>query len=139
MVIRQVAEMKDLAQEVLNKYPDHRIIALTGDLGAGKTTFTQQFARLVGVKAAITSPTFSLVNEYEYQATDGQLHTFYHMDLYRINTAEEALDFGFEEYLDSGEYCLIEWPQVIENLLPADVLRIHLEIMEDSSRKVIFL
>jgi tRNA threonylcarbamoyladenosine biosynthesis protein TsaE len=139
MTIRQAEGMKYLAQEVLLKNPDRRIIALTGDLGAGKTTFTQQFARLLGVKTAITSPTFSLVNEYEYQDADGQIHTLYHMDLYRINSAEEALDFGFEEYLDSGEYCLIEWPQIVENLLPDEVLRIHLEIMEDSSRKVLFL
>jgi tRNA threonylcarbamoyladenosine biosynthesis protein TsaE len=139
MTITQVEGMKDLAQEVLNKYPERRIIALTGDLGAGKTTFAREFAHLLGVKTAITSPTFSLVNEYEYEGTDAQLHRLYHMDLYRINSAEEALDFGFEEYLDSGQYCLIEWPQVVENLLPDDVLRIHLEIMEDSSRKVLFL
>jgi len=126
--------MEQLATEIIDKMGRQRLLLLEGDLGAGKTTFVQACCRHLGVQEAITSPTFALVNEY--QGTDGPV---YHLDLYRLNDLEEALSIGIEEYLYSGNYCFIEWPEILEFYLEENHPRLMLEIMNDSSRKIVFL
>ena len=87
----------------------------------------------------VTSPTFSLVNEYTYADAEGNERLFRHLDLYRLKSIEEALDIGIEDYLYDGQYCFIEWPEIIEPILPDDAVRINLSILRDSSRKILIL
>jgi tRNA threonylcarbamoyladenosine biosynthesis protein TsaE len=126
-----------------------RKIMLYGDMGAGKTTFTKAFCQHFGVDSATSSPTFSLVNEYFYSDTvegrnpntigKGAQNTIHHLDLYRLKNLEEALDIGIEDYLYDDSYCLIEWPHIIEPIMPEDVLKISIEMIEDSERKIVIL
>ena len=107
-----------------------RIFAFYGKMGAGKTTFITAVCRELGVTEPVTSPTFAIVNEYHVDSSTGQLvnlSTVYHFDFYRIRRLEEAYDIGFEDYLDSGALCFIEWPELIEDLLPADTVRVTIE------------
>ncbi len=135
-IVYSLEEVEEIAKRLLKAAaPEQSIWTFTGEIGAGKTTLIKAICRTLGSEETISSPTFSLVNEYEDQMGE----TFYHMDLYRLNDVEEALDIGIEEYLDSGRRCLIEWPGLIEHLLPEDTFRIKLEIGSDSSRKIIFL
>lgn len=114
--------------------------ALSGDIGAGKTTLVQAFCRHFGVTGPVTSPTFALINEYPYfDPATGHPRTIYHLDLYRLETPEEAVDLGIEELLDNDEYCLIEWPELIEALLPEETVRIKISIESNSTRKILFL
>lgn len=114
-------------------------IALYGDLGAGKTTLVQAFCRWLGVEGTTTSPTFSLVNEYSCQDVRGNLALIHHLDLYRLKNLEEALDIGIEEILHDPWYCFIEWPQVVEPLLPDDTAKIHLDILGENERRLLLL
>jgi len=123
-----------LAGQMLEMAGGRRVFAFTGEIGAGKTTFIQAICRRLGVTGEVTSPTFALVNEYQ-----GAEARIYHLDLYRLTDVEEALGIGIEELLDSGDYCLIEWPGLIEGLLPDDTVRINLEIVGNSTRKILFL
>ena len=107
-------------------------------MGAGKTTFVKAFCQYLGVKSLASSPTFSLVNEYVY-LENGVEKLIHHLDLYRLKDLDEALDIGVEEYLYDDDYCLIEWPQIIEPLLDADVLKISFEISGNSTRKIVIL
>ena len=108
-------------------------------MGAGKTTFTKVFCQHFGVDSATSSPIFSLVNEYFYLDTEGGQNVIHHLDLYRLKNLEEALDIGIEDYLYDENYCLIEWPQIIESILPDDVLKISIEMIGDSTRKIVIL
>ncbi|MEM8528443.1 MAG: tRNA (adenosine(37)-N6)-threonylcarbamoyltransferase complex ATPase subunit type 1 TsaE [Bacteroidota bacterium] len=135
LIIQKVEELEPVAQQLLNYAKNRNILTFIGEIGAGKTTLIQQICQQLGVEEAVTSPTFSIVNEY----TNAQGDAIFHIDLYRLKSEEEAIHIGIEEYLDQADYCFIEWPQIIENLLPEDVLRISLETLEDSSRKIVFL
>lgn len=106
------------------------VICLIGDLGAGKTTMTQSLAKSLGVDDYITSPTFTIVNEYE-----GRM-PLYHFDVYRIGCSEEMYDIGFDEYIDSDGVCIIEWANIIEDILPDEYLHIELKY-KDMSREMI--
>ena len=97
-------------------------------MGAGKTTFTKAICKALGVDEAVTSPTFAIVNEYA--------GPIYHFDFYRLKRVEEAFDMGFEDYLYSGAWCLIEWPERIEDLLPKETVRVHILVEEDGTRTV---
>lgn len=110
------------------------IIAISGEMGAGKTTFIQAICRNLGVQVEVNSPTFSLVNEYI--TMDGNV--IYHFDLYRIESEEELFDMGYEEYFYSGSLCLIEWPEKASKLIPADALPVHISITEIQSRLIQF-
>ena len=139
IVISSLDEL-DKGVQILLQYLGHkRILAFSGEIGAGKTTFIQSFCQHLGVQEPVTSPTFSLVNEYTYEDEQGESRCIYHMDLYRLKRMEEALDFGIEEYLYDDSYCLIEWPEIIEELLPEDTVRINLQIVNDSARKMLIL
>ena len=116
-----LAELPEVVTTLRQLYKEAQPFTLTGDLGAGKTTLVTEFCRQIGIEDEPSSPTFSIVNEYR-----GQGKTVFHIDCYRLESLDEALAIGFEEYLEQGDYCFIEWPQVIEPLLPFDVVHLHL-------------
>jgi tRNA threonylcarbamoyladenosine biosynthesis protein TsaE len=120
-----------LASQVIPNMETHRVWTFTGNLGAGKTTFIKTLCHQLGVKGEIQSPTFSIVNTYE--TANGE--EIFHFDCYRLKDWNEALDFGIEEYLFSGNICLIEWPEVIENLLPDNPVQVFIETQENDLRK----
>lgn len=109
----------------------HKIVVFKGQVGAGKTTLITTLCKAMGVEDDISSPTFSIVNEYV--SNHG---TIYHFDLYRINDLEETYDFGIEDYLYSNYFCLIEWPEIIEDILPEEITEVHLEATAENVRKL---
>ena len=148
-IISTKNDLPDAVDWLLVQANGQRKIMLYGDMGVGKTTFTKVFCQHFGVNNATSSPTFSLVNEYFYsdapeqqnadnRASEGQ-NVIHHLDLYRLKNLEEALDIGIEDYLYDENYCLIEWPQIIEPIMPEDVLKISIELIEDSMRKIVIL
>ena len=120
------------AEEFLQQIGDNRHIAFYAGMGAGKTTFITAICDVLGVEDLVTSPTFTIVNEYK----DRDGNDVYHFDLYRINKTEELYDIGFEEYIDSNALCLIEWPELGEDLLPEDTLKFNIEIVDDNTRRI---
>lgn len=122
--------------QILEKLGWRRKIALYGEMGAGKTTFVKAFGAYLGVRENTASPTFSLVNQYSYAGTDGTEHLMHHLDLYRLRNVQEALDIGLEDLLYDPWFCLIEWPQLAESLLPENTAKITLEILGETSRKI---
>ena len=114
-----------------------RIWLLEGDLGSGKTTLARYLIQYLGSEEHVTSPTYSLINEYEW-IRNGERFKFFHLDLYRLETVEELLDIGFEELLDGDDMLFIEWPEIAENLLPDDCFRLKISHLE-THRKVLVL
>ncbi|MDH1882536.1 tRNA (adenosine(37)-N6)-threonylcarbamoyltransferase complex ATPase subunit type 1 TsaE [Empedobacter sp. GD03797] len=111
-IINNLDELPEVAQKIIDQL-QYKLITFEGEMGAGKTTFIKEFVKALGTNDEVSSPTFSIVNEYE---TDkGKV---YHFDFYRLNHEDEALDFGIEEYLYSNQYCLMEWPNKIANFIP---------------------
>lgn len=133
ILIPNVAALPTAATEFVKHIGSHTIFAFYGKMGAGKTTFIKAICRELGVKDVITSPTFSIVNEYTSSLTGEPI---YHFDFYRIKRLEEVYDMGYEEYFYSGYLCLIEWPELIENLLPEDAVRVEIVECDDGSRIV---
>lgn len=127
----QLSEISKVAKAVI-EHSESQILLFYGPMGSGKTTLIKEIAAQLGVQELTNSPTFSLVNEY---MTDGG-ESIYHFDFYRIEQEEEAFDIGFEEYLDSGSWCLIEWPENVENLLPLDSVVIKISINQDDTRQI---
>lgn len=120
-IINNLDELPEVAQKIIDQL-QHKLITFEGEMGAGKTTFIKEFVKALGTNDEVSSPTFSIVNEYE---TDkGKV---YHFDFYRLNHEDEALDFGIEEYLYSNRYCLMEWPNKIANFIPDEHHTITLE------------
>ena len=130
ITIASTEDLERAAQEFLQAIGSERLIALYGSMGAGKTTFTAALCKVLGVEDPVCSPTFTLVNEY--RLPDGDL--LYHFDFYRLKNSGEALDIGLYDYLDSGCLCLMEWPEVIEELLPEETLAVHIDTLPDGSR-----
>ena len=128
-------DLGKIASHLINKYLDYRVFAFYGEMGAGKTTFVKTICKQLGVTDVVNSPTFSIVNVYESQ-NKGQL---YHFDFYRMKTPEEIFDIGYEDYLFSGNYCFLEWPEKVENLLPRDAIKVIIEVDEvNNTRNIIF-
>ena len=123
-------EIEEAAKEFIRDIGHHRVFLFQGDMGAGKTTFISEVCRLLGADDDFGSPTFSLVNEYADRDGD----PIYHFDLYRIDSLQEALDMGAEEYLNSGHLCLVEWPEVLGNLIPEEAVEVTIKVNEDGSR-----
>ncbi|MFD2514231.1 tRNA (adenosine(37)-N6)-threonylcarbamoyltransferase complex ATPase subunit type 1 TsaE [Pontibacter locisalis] len=123
ITMSSLADLPAAASVLIEEAAQEPIILFEGPMGAGKTTLIKEFCRQLGVKDNVSSPTFSLVNEYE--GVNGKL--IYHFDFYRINTEREAVDIGALEYFDSGKICLIEWPSMIPNLLPEHYLLVTLQ------------
>ncbi len=117
-----VADLAKVAEQFATDFSAYRHFALVGEMGAGKTTFVKALCEYWGVEDAVSSPTFSIVNEYT--TADGE--TLFHFDLYRIEDEEEALDFGVEEYFESGAYCFLEWANQIQSFLPEDIIEINI-------------
>ncbi|MBQ7709020.1 MAG: tRNA (adenosine(37)-N6)-threonylcarbamoyltransferase complex ATPase subunit type 1 TsaE [Bacteroidales bacterium] len=133
IIISNLEDLDRAAEEFLEAIGNNSLIAFYAPMGAGKTTFTTAICKALGVKEdAISSPTFAIVNEYR----GGKGQPIYHFDFYRIERPEEALDIGLYDYLDSGELCLMEWPENIEALLPEETLRVHISVNPDGSRTV---
>ncbi len=122
------------AQQFINNIGQGRIIAFYGSMGAGKTTFIKALCQQLGVEDVITSPTFAIVNEY----TDGKGNPIYHFDFYRIKRIEEVYDMGYEDYFYSGNLCLLEWPELIEDILPDDAIRVKISVDNDGCRLLEF-
>lgn len=139
IIVKDISEIPAAAQKILSIAADQKVFTLTGDLGAGKTTLTQAICKQLGVRENVTSPTFSLVNEYTYLDDQQKEQVFRHLDLYRLKTIDEALDIGIEDYLYVNDYCFIEWPAIVEPLLPETCVRINISIHRDSSRKILIL
>ncbi len=122
------------AAKILQELPSEYIFAFYGNMGTGKTTLIKAFCHVLGSSDVVHSPTFSLVNEYE----DSQGRSLYHFDFYRIKNIEEVYDMGFEEYIYSGNYCFLEWPERISELLPKTYVYISIEVIEDEVRKITY-
>jgi tRNA threonylcarbamoyladenosine biosynthesis protein TsaE len=136
----KISSIKDLEQaaEILIKYAQNRKKwCFYGDLGAGKTTFIKAICAYLKIAGGVTSPTYSLVNEYAYTENEEEKY-LYHLDLYRLNSIEEALDIGIEEYLYNEYFCFIEWAEIIEPILPEDVLSIRIELGENETRHLYY-
>lgn len=129
--INSLDELDKVAAEVVESLNGRTVVAFDAPMGAGKTTLIGRIARYLGSEDDTTSPTFAIVNQYEGN------RTIFHFDMYRIDRIEEALDFGTEEYLSSGELCLVEWPEKIEALLPDDTMVVKIEILSESARRFI--
>lgn len=128
--IDSLDELDKVAEAVIDSLNGRTVVAFDAPMGAGKTTLISRIAAHLGAEDSVTSPTFAIVNQYE-----GRERTIYHFDMYRIERVEEALDFGSEEYLSSGELCLVEWPEKIEPLLPDDTMVVRIKIMSDTARR----
>ena len=130
--IDSIDSIQEAAKEFVAQMGDNKVFAFYGKMGAGKTTFIKAICEELGVEDVVNSPTFAIVNEY----TDGKGEPIYHFDFYRIKKESEAYDIGFEEYVYSGHLCFMEWPELIEDLLPGDTVKVSIEELEDGKRIV---
>ena len=128
--IPNVEALPQAAHDFIAAMDDRTVFAFRGEMGAGKTTFIKAICDVLGVEDEVNSPTFAIVNEYRSATAE----LIYHFDCYRIKTLEEAMDFGFEDYMESSALCFIEWPENVEDLLPGDVVNVHITVNEDESR-----
>lgn len=132
ITLTSLNSLPEAARQFINSLGDRTVVTFKGEMGAGKTTFINELCRQLGVETdATSSPTFALVNEYR---SDTTAELIYHFDLYRLESLDEALDMGVEDYLDCGALCLIEWPDVIDPILPTDVVEVSLSVNPDGSR-----
>ena len=157
IVIKDIDHIREAAREFIEHIGEHRVFAFYGKMGAGKTTFVKAICEELGVDDVITSPTFAIINEYtatpptaaanssfslrECGVANFTLHSslqIYHFDFYRIKKLEEVYDMGYEDYFYSGALCFIEWPELIEDILPDDAVRVSIAEQEDGSRVVSF-
>ena len=132
MQIGSLAELPDAAEEIIRSLGGRTIVAFRGEMGAGKTTLIREIAARLGSDDVVTSPTFAIINQYA--AAEGR--TLYHFDFYRIDRLEEAYDFGYEEYFDSGDLCLVEWPEKIEPLLPENTMNVRITALSEQERRI---
>lgn len=135
IIIKDLDHIREAAREFIGKMGEGSVFAFYGSMGAGKTTFVKAICEELGVEDVITSPTFAIVNEYR---SDSSGELIYHFDFYRIKKLEEVYDMGYEDYFYSGATCFIEWPELIEELLPEDAVRVKIEATADGCRKVSF-
>lgn len=132
-IVNHPDELLKVAKEVVDTFGEDRVFLFYGGMGAGKTTFIKALCEALEVTDTTSSPTFSIVNEYE-----SPTGSVYHFDFYRLREEQEAFDMGYEEYLYSGNYCFIEWPEKIANLLPPDAKRVNIDILSPQNRKITF-
>ena len=127
-------DIRQAAQQFVKAMGQDTVFAFYGKMGAGKTTFIKAVCEELGVEDTVTSPTFAIVNEYE--AANGR--PIYHFDFYRIKKVSEAYDMGCEEYFYSGHPCFIEWPELIEEVLPEETVNVTIEALTDGERRLVF-
>ena len=131
--ITSLDNIREAAKQFIAAMEDNTVFAFYGKMGAGKTTFIKAICEELGVTDAINSPTFAIVNEYRSDET-GEL--IYHFDFYRIKKLDEVYDMGYEDYFNSGALCFIEWPELVEEVLPGDAVKVTIEEVEDGTRSV---
>ena len=131
--INSLDTIREAAKQFIAAMEDNTVFAFYGKMGAGKTTFIKAICEELGVTDVINSPTFAIVNEYRSDET-GEL--IYHFDFYRIKKLDEVYDMGYEDYFYSGALCFIEWPELVEEVLPGDAVKVIIEEVEDSTREV---
>ena len=125
-------DLYPIAQKLLRTFPNKKVVAFYGKMGAGKTTFIQAICKELGSADTVTSPTFAIINEYSSK----QNEAIFHFDFYRINDISEAFDLGYEDYFYSGNYCFIEWPEKIQPLLPENLLEVNIETDAQENRVI---
>jgi len=128
--IKNIHHLKEAAKELLVLTRDKKIFAFYGSMGAGKTTIIKAICEVLGAEDLVSSPTFTLVNEYR-RSGGGSI---YHIDFYRIKKQEEVFDFGIEEYLSGDSYCFMEWPELVEEILPAETVNVRITVDENEQR-----
>ncbi len=133
ILIPSIEKLPEAAKSFIEMMGDATVFAFYGAMGAGKTTFISALCEALGINDVVNSPTFSIVNEY-CSDTTGEL--VYHFDFYRIRKIDEVYDMGYEDYFYSGALCLIEWPELIEDLLPEDAVRVSITEQEDGTRLI---
>lgn len=126
-----LGELSSIAGQLLVEFPEARIFTFKGEMGAGKTTLIEEICRSLGSKDNLSSPTYSIINEYH--AND---QIIYHSDLFRLKSLEEAVHAGIEEAIYSGAYCFIEWAELIYDILPADTIHLEIEVLEPTKRRI---
>ena len=131
IIINNLENIREAARAFMDAIGDHKVFAFYGSMGAGKTTFVKAICEELGVEDVITSPTFAIINEYS--SREGVI---YHFDFYRIKKLEEVYDMGYEDYFYSGALCFIEWPELIEEVLPEDAVKVSIRENADGSRIV---
>ena len=134
IIIKDIEHIREAAREFIENMGEARVFAFYGKMGAGKTTFVKAICEELGVDDVITSPTFAIVNEYT--AAEGD--SIFHFDFYRIKRLEEVYDMGYEDYFYSGALCFIEWPELIEEVLPEDAVKVQITEKEDGTRAILF-
>jgi len=132
--VKNLNELPDVAATILKDIGDHRVVALFGKMGAGKTTLIKELCKTLGVADVVSSPTFALINEY----LSGKEEQVFHFDFYRINSIEEVYDIGYEEYIYSGRFCFIEWPEMIMELLPESYVYLKIDEAGDGTREITY-
>lgn len=132
IVSKSPADLPAIAVKLLEKHPESRVFAFYAAMGAGKTTFIRALCAELGTTDNVTSPTFAIINEYR----TGEGGSIYHFDFYRIKKLSEAVDIGSEEYFYSGEYCLIEWPELVEDMLPEDAVVVRIGTDPETENRI---
>ena len=122
LIIKSEADLAPAAVKLLATFPAARLFAFYGSMGAGKTTFIKAVCQELGVMDIVQSPSFSIINEYKTKAGE----SVFHFDFYRIRSTSEVFDIGYEDYLYSGSFCFMEWPELIESLLPEDTIKVYI-------------
>ena len=135
LTIASLAQIHNVTKQFIDNIGTGKVFAFYGKMGSGKTTFIKAICEELGVTDVITSPTFAIVNEYHSEQTSKPI---FHFDFYRIKKLEEVYDMGYEDYFYSGSLCFLEWPELIEEILPADVVKVKIEEQADGSRTVTF-
>jgi tRNA threonylcarbamoyladenosine biosynthesis protein TsaE len=130
IVIKNKRVLQSAVRKLLNQTKGKRIYAFYGAMGAGKTTIIKALCEFLGASDIVSSPTFTLINEY--RTTSGE--SLYHIDFYRIKKHDEVFDFGIEEYLSAGKYCFMEWPELVEDILPEETVRVRISVGENEKR-----
>ena len=130
IIIEDKRHLQSAAKKILTYTKPNKILAFYGSMGAGKTTIIKAVCSMLGATDLVSSPTFTLVNEYKTLTGE----SLYHIDFYRIRKTDEVYDFGIEEYFASGAYCLLEWPDLIEDILPPETVRIRITVGENEYR-----
>ena len=133
ITIKDLDHIEEAAREFIAQMGDDTVFAFYGKMGAGKTTFIKALCKLLGVEDEVNSPTFAIINEYRSQTT---VELIYHFDFYRIKKLEEVYDLGYEDYFYSGALCFIEWPELVEELLPLDAKKVTITENSDGSRTI---
>ena len=132
-IIFSIDELNAVVQQVWQENKEYKVWLFFANMGCGKTTFINALCKYLEVQEVSSSPTFSIINEYKSNVVG----TIYHLDLYRLKDAEEAIEVGVEDVLYSTNYCFIEWPEKALELMPDDALKISIELMDDGKRKII--